>query len=78
MGVFQQRVKYYPLAQAMDPAKSAHLFFKGLKTIKGWKKAKTDKEIGNLCQKVQGSAYPDRYRKVVDDAAEICKVGKIG
>lgn len=55
VGVFQQRVKYYPLAQAMDPAKSAHLFFNKLKTVKDWKKAKTDEQIGVVCQKVQGS-----------------------
>jgi hypothetical protein len=55
VGVFQQRVKYYPLAEAINPAKSAHLFFKKLKTVKDWKKAKTDKQIGVVCQKVQGS-----------------------
>lgn len=55
VGIFQQRVKYYPLAEAMSPAKSAHLFFKKMKTVKVWKKAKTDKQIGVVCQKVQGS-----------------------
>jgi hypothetical protein len=55
VGVFQQRVQFYPLAEAMNPAKSAHLFFKKLKSQKGWEKAKTDKQIGVLCQKVQGS-----------------------
>jgi hypothetical protein len=101
VGIFQQRVKYYPLAEAMNPAKSAHLFFKKLRTVDGWKKAKTDKQIGVVCQKVQGSgkraykpvramigdiqltrnlyptAYPDRYQKHVDEAANICKAGKI-
>lgn len=56
VGVFQQRVKYYPLAQAIDPAKSAHLFFKKLRNVKDWKKAKTDKQIGAVCQKVQVSS----------------------
>lgn len=78
VGVFQQRAKYYPVAQAMDPAKSAHLFFKKMETVKDWKKAKTAKQIGKLCQKVQVSAYPDRYEKRVSDAAKICKAGKIG
>jgi len=55
VGVFQQRVKYYPLAEAINPAKSAHLFFKEMKSMKTWKQAKTDKQIGALCQKVQGS-----------------------
>lgn len=78
MGIFQQRVRYYPLAQAMSPAKSAHLLLKGMRAVKDWRKAKTNKEIGRLCQKVQRSAYPDRYRKVVNDAAKICKIGGIG
>lgn len=55
VGIFQQRDLFYPLAEAMNPAKSAHLFFKKLKTVKDWKKAKTDKQIGVVCQKVQGS-----------------------
>jgi hypothetical protein len=55
VGVFQQRIKYYPLAEAIDPAKSAHLFFKRMETVKTWKQAKTDKQIGVICQKVQGS-----------------------
>jgi hypothetical protein len=55
VGVFQQRVKYYPLAEAMDPAKSAHLFFKKMRGVKGWEKAKSDKEVGKVCQRAQGS-----------------------
>jgi hypothetical protein len=51
----------------MNPAKSAHLFFKNMKSEKGWEKAKTDKQIGVLCQKVQGSGkrpelYPSMLR----------------
>lgn len=78
VGVFQQRAKYYPVAEAMSPAKSAHLFFKKMKGVKDWKKAKSAKEIGRVCQKVQGSAFPERYAGHVDEAAKICKVGKIG
>lgn len=55
VGVFQQRVKYYPLAEAIDPAKSAHLFFKKLRKVEDWEKAKTDKQIGAVCQKIQVS-----------------------
>lgn len=77
VGIFQQRAKYYPVAQAMDPAKSAHLFFKKMKNVKNWKKAKTAKQIGAIAQKVQVSAFPDRYAKHVGEAAKICKAGKI-
>jgi hypothetical protein len=66
VGVFQQRVKYYPLAEAINPAKSAHLFFKKLKTVKDWKKAKTDKQISVVCQKVQGSGKSAESRPSCD------------
>lgn len=58
VGVFQQRTgpkTDYPLAEAMNPAKSAHLFFKKLRKAKDWEKAKTDKQIGAVCQKIQVS-----------------------
>jgi len=55
VGVFQQRVNYYPLAEAIDPAKSAHLFCKKMKTVNSWKQAETDNQIGVVCQEVQGS-----------------------
>lgn len=59
VGIVQQRVKYYPIDQAMFPAKSAHLFFKKMKSIKGWEKAKTAKQVGDLCQDVQGTSCTD-------------------
>ena len=62
VGVFQQRVKYYPLAEAMNPAKSAHLFFDKLRNVKDWKKAKTDKQIGADCQKIQVSGKSVKSR----------------
>lgn len=59
VGVFQQRAKYYHVDEAMDPAKSAHLFFKKMKGVKDWEEAKTAKQVGVLCQKVQGTSCTD-------------------
>lgn len=55
----------------MDAAKSAAQFFKGIKNVNGWKTM----EVGKLCQKVQGSAYPSRYAERLDDAKKICVAG---
>ncbi|OQD65838.1 hypothetical protein PENPOL_c005G08771 [Penicillium polonicum] len=72
VGIFQQRAVYYPdIAADMDAAKSAAQFFKGMKNVSGWKTM----EVGKLCQKVQGSAYPSRYAERLDDAKKICVAG---
>ncbi|KAJ5470764.1 hypothetical protein N7530_008121 [Penicillium desertorum] len=72
VGIFQQRAVYYPdIAADMDAAKSAAQFFKGMKAISGWKTM----EVGKLCQKVQRSAYPDRYSERVAEAKKICAAG---
>ncbi|KAJ5518728.1 hypothetical protein N7453_001150 [Penicillium expansum] len=72
VGIFQQRAIYYPdIAADMDAAKSAAQFFKGIKNVSGWKTM----EVGKLCQKVQGSAYPSRYAERLDDAKKICVAG---
>ncbi|KAJ5836249.1 hypothetical protein N7447_002275 [Penicillium robsamsonii] len=72
VGIFQQRAVYYPnIAADMDAAKSAAQFFKGMKNISGWKTM----EVGKLCQKVQGSAYPSRYAERLAEAKKICAAG---
>ncbi|KXX76319.1 Uncharacterized protein YraI [Madurella mycetomatis] len=72
VGIFQQRARYYPnIAANMDPARSAGQFFAKMKKVKGWKTM----AVGKLCQKVQVSAYPDRYAKQVSKAAKICAAG---
>ncbi|KAJ5796774.1 uncharacterized protein N7518_005314 [Penicillium psychrosexuale] len=72
VGIFQQRAVYYPnIAADMDAAKSAAQFFKIMRKVSGWKKMNT----GKLCQKVQGSAYPSRYRERVPEAKKICSAG---
>jgi hypothetical protein len=55
VGIYQQRAKYYDVKEAMSPAKSTHSFFVEMKKVGGWQKAKTAKQIGVLCQKVQRS-----------------------
>ncbi|CAG8367483.1 unnamed protein product [Penicillium salamii] len=72
VGIFQQRATYYPnIAANMDAAKSAGQFFAKMKGISGWKSM----EVGKLCQKVQGSAYPDRYAERLSEAKKICAAG---
>ncbi|EPS31839.1 hypothetical protein POX_d05969 [Penicillium oxalicum] len=74
IGIFQQRAMYYPnIAADMDAAKSAAQFFQKMKSISGWQTM----AIGTLCQKVQVSAYPDRYAARAADAQNICKAGGI-
>jgi hypothetical protein len=55
VGIYQQRAKYYKVEEAMSPAKSTHSFFGEMKKVGGWQKAKTAKQIGVVCQKVQRS-----------------------
>nr|WJZ50371.1 GH184 muramidase [Aspergillus niveus] len=72
VGIFQQRAVYYPdIAADMDPARSAAQFFAKMKNISGWKTM----DVGKLCQKVQVSAYPDRYAERVPAAEKICSAG---
>ncbi|KAF7122490.1 hypothetical protein CNMCM5793_000515 [Aspergillus hiratsukae] len=72
VGIFQQRAVYYPnIAADMDPARSAAQFFAKMKNISGWKTM----SVGKLCQKVQVSAYPDRYAQRVPAAEKICSAG---
>ncbi|KAH8696632.1 hypothetical protein BGW36DRAFT_321998 [Talaromyces proteolyticus] len=69
IGIFQQRAMYYPnIAADMDPAKSAAQFFAKMKEVSGWRSM----NVGELCQKVQGSAYPTRYEQHLSAAEAIC------
>lgn len=72
VGIFQQRARYYPNIKCdMDAGCSAGQFYKEMKRVSGWKTM----AVGTLCQKVQRSAYPDRYAKQVGAAKKICKAG---
>ncbi|KAK9482850.1 hypothetical protein V1527DRAFT_515482 [Lipomyces starkeyi] len=69
VGIFQQRVTYYPnIAADMDPAQSAEQFFNVMLTISGWQTM----DVGDLCQAVQKSAYPGAYEPNVPAAQAIC------
>ncbi|CAD6886352.1 unnamed protein product [Tilletia controversa] len=69
VGVFQQRVTYYPnVAADMDPQSAAAQFLDKMVNINGWETT----DVGSLCQAVQGSAYPDRYNEHVGQAQDIC------
>ncbi|KAE8207800.1 hypothetical protein CF327_g7253 [Tilletia walkeri] len=69
VGVFQQRVTYYPDVGAdMDPQQAASQFLDKMVNINGWENT----DVGTLCQDVQGSAYPDRYNENVGQAQDIC------
>ncbi|KAL4879947.1 hypothetical protein BJY04DRAFT_219752 [Aspergillus karnatakaensis] len=71
VGIFQQRAMYYDVETAMDPAGSASLFFDKMVGISGWKTM----DVGKLCQKVQVSAFPDKYGKRVAEAQKVCDAG---
>ena len=72
IGLFQQRASIYKnIAADMDPAQSAGQFFKVMEGISGWQTM----DVGTLCQKVQKSAYPDRYSQQVGAATKICSAG---
>ncbi|KAK9319794.1 hypothetical protein V1517DRAFT_28082 [Lipomyces orientalis] len=69
VGIFQQRVKYYPdIAADMDPAQSAGQFFAVMVKVSGWQTM----DIGELCQTVQVSAFPAAYEPNVPAAQAIC------
>jgi hypothetical protein len=64
VGLFQQRDAWGPMADRMDPTRSATMFYtggkagqRGLLDIDGW----LGKPPGEVAQAVQVSAYPDRY-----------------
>jgi hypothetical protein len=72
IGIFQQRASIYTnIAADMDPAQSAGQFFQVMEGISGWQTM----DVGTLCQKVQKSAYPDRYSQQVGAATKICAAG---
>lgn len=72
IGLFQQRASIYKnVGCDMNAACSTGQFFNEMKKIKDWQTM----SIGTLCQKIQRTAYPDRYAKQVGLATNICKAG---
>lgn len=72
IGLFQQPASIYNNIKCdMDAACSASQFYAEMKKIRGWQ----NMAIGTLCQKIERSAYPDRYAKQVGLATNVCKAG---
>lgn len=59
VGLFQQRPHWGDLAELMDPAASAGLFYDALERVDGWESM----SITEAAQAVQVSAFPDAYAK---------------
>jgi hypothetical protein len=66
IGLFQQRPSkgWGTVEQIMDPWYSTRSFYRVMERIKHWE----TKDINNVAQAVQRSAYPEAYRKHVDKA----------
>ena len=66
LGLFQQRPSkgWGTKEQVTDPWYSSNAFYKAMLKVKGWK----TKNIGDVAQAVQRSAFPDAYDKHIDNA----------
>ncbi|MFG1945414.1 hypothetical protein [Nonomuraea sp. NPDC048826] len=67
LGLFQQRASWGSRTQRLNPAWATNAFINKMKREypnNGWMTA----PIGQVCQKVQVSAYPDRYQVEAGDA----------
>jgi len=69
VGIFQQRPQFWgTVKDCMDPKTSANKFYAALKKVSGWQNI----SIGKAAQKVQISAFPDRYDLQASKAISIC------
>ncbi|MDA0635573.1 VCBS repeat-containing protein [Nonomuraea sp. MCN248] len=67
LGLFQQRASWGTRAQRLNPTWATNAFLNKMQDKypnNSWRTA----PIGEVCQKVQVSAYPDRYQPQADDA----------
>ncbi|MGC5009828.1 hypothetical protein ACLQ2R_03585 [Streptosporangium sp. DT93] len=67
LGLFQQRASWGSSAQRLNPTWATNAFLNKMVSVypnNSWKTA----PIGQVCQKVQVSAYPDRYQVEAGDA----------
>ncbi|WP_433079695.1 hypothetical protein ACQP1P_40900 [Dactylosporangium sp. CA-052675] len=69
VGLFQQRASqgWGSVAELMDPAHSAALFYSALARVSGWQ----NMSVTAAAQAVQRSAYPGAYQKHADRAAQV-------
>lgn len=73
LGLFQQRPSqgWGTQSQVMDPYRAARSFFLGAGTNRGALEVSQAGTAGQLAQRVQRSAFPDRYDKRETDAKSI-------
>lgn len=57
VGILQQRANRGPVADLMNPARAADLFYTDLQAIPGWQQL----DPATAAQQVQRTAYPDGY-----------------
>ena len=70
VGLYQQRDHYGSPEQRLDPAWATNAFYDEMERVYpngSW----ADHAIGDVCQGVQRSAYPDRYQHQAGDAETI-------
>ncbi|WP_344614701.1 hypothetical protein [Dactylosporangium salmoneum] len=69
VGLFQQRASqgWGTVAELMNPAHSAMLFYNALAHVSGWQSM----SVTGAAQAVQRSAYPGAYQKHADRAAQV-------
>ena len=66
-GLFQQRDSWGTLAERMDPASSATLFYRALERVNGW----AELESTVAAHRVQRNADPGVYAKFWEDAVQV-------
>ena len=66
LGVFQQRpsMGWGTVAEIMDPWYSSREFYRAMERVDGWQ----TRDINDVAQAVQRSAYPEAYRRHVPNA----------
>ncbi len=69
LGIFQQRPSqgWGTAAQIMDPNYSTNKFYSALQGVKGWE----GMQHGTAAQRVQRSAFPDRYQTKLGQAVQL-------
>ncbi|MFC0113934.1 hypothetical protein [Kibdelosporangium aridum] len=69
LGLFQQQDPWGSEANRLNPTWATNAFLDAMvRKVPDWNQATTDAQIGAVCQKVQVSAYPERYPVQVSDA----------
>ncbi|WP_369266156.1 hypothetical protein [Streptomyces harbinensis] len=67
VGLFQQRASWGSFQNRMNPTWATNAFLNALLNVPNWQ----TRPMGEVCQAVQRSAYPDRYQVQVADGRRI-------